>query len=150
MKRIFLLAVFITAFVATASAQGKFGLGIIVGEPTGVSMKLKLSSTSAIDAAAGWSFVKYGSLHLHADYLNEITRLASEVPFYIGIGGRLKTNNNEKHEDTRLGVRVPFGINYEPSSTPVDLFFEVVPVLDLAPSTDLNLNAAIGVRYYFK
>jgi hypothetical protein len=31
----------------------------------------------------------------------------------------------------------------------LDFFFELVPILDLAPSTDFGMNAAIGIRYFF-
>jgi hypothetical protein len=31
----------------------------------------------------------------------------------------------------------------------VDIFLEVVPILDLAPKTDFKINAAIGARYFF-
>jgi len=31
----------------------------------------------------------------------------------------------------------------------VDIFFEIVPLLDLVPETDFGPNSAIGVRYYF-
>lgn len=149
MKKLALLIFLLTAFTLSSNAQGKFGLGIILGEPTGISMKVKLSGNSAVDGALGYSFLKYGSVHIHADYLQEITKLGSEVPFYIGVGGRIKTNNSEKKEDTRFGVRVPVGINFEPKSTPIELFLEFVPVMDLTPATDFSINAAAGVRYYF-
>ncbi len=149
MKKLLLISFFITLFASGANAQGKFGLGIIIGEPTGISMKVKLSGTSAVDGALGWSFAKYSSLHVHADYLNVIARIAPQVPLYIGIGGRFKTNNSDKNQDSHLGIRVPFGLEYTPASTPIDLFFEVVPVMDLTPTTDFNFNAAAGVRYYF-
>lgn len=150
MKRIFIIISILSAFTGIAKAQGNFGLGIIVGEPTGISIKAKLSGSSAIDAALGWSFAKYSSMHIHADYLNTIAKLGSQVPLYIGIGGRLKANNGDRKEDSHLGVRVPFGIDYTPPSTPVELFFEVVPIMDLTPTTDFTWNAAAGVRYYFQ
>lgn len=151
MKRISLLLFVLMAFSTLSNAQGKFGLGIIVGEPTGLSMKYKISGDNAIDGALGWSFAKYGSLHIHADYLQNIAKLGNEVPLYIGVGGRIKTKNDNKGEsDSRFGIRIPVGIAYEPTTTPIDLFVEVVPLLDLTPSSAFTMNAAIGIRYYFK
>ncbi len=40
----------------TASAD--VGLGVVAGEPTGISFKTWMSDTDAIDAAAGWSLGK--------------------------------------------------------------------------------------------
>ena len=51
---------------AEAQVEG-LGIGIIVGEPTGICGKLWLSGRTAIDGAAAWSFNKNGNLHLHAD-----------------------------------------------------------------------------------
>ena len=31
----------------------------------------------------------------------------------------------------------------------LDVFFELVPLLDLVPSTNFELNGAIGIRYLF-
>jgi hypothetical protein len=64
---------------------------------------------------------------------------------YFGIGGRIIFQSN----DTNLGIRVPVGLDYLFSSAPVDIFLEVVPILDLTPSTDLDFGGGIGVRYWF-
>ena len=55
--------------VDDAWAQEGLGLGIILGEPTGISFKSWLSTTTAFDMAAAWSFVDEDALHLHGDYL---------------------------------------------------------------------------------
>lgn len=149
MKRIFVLLFALLAVSTVSNAQGKFGLGVILGEPTGVSGKLKLSQSSAIDGAVGMSFYKYSSLHIHADYLQNITNIGSQVPLYIGIGGRIKMRNTGNGEDTRLAARVPIGIVYEPSSTDIDLFLEFVPMLEISPEVNINWNSAIGLRFYF-
>jgi hypothetical protein len=52
-------------------------------------------------------------------------------------------------DDSKVGVRVPLGMDYLLGTAPLDFFLELVPILDLAPSTDFSLNAAIGIRYFF-
>jgi hypothetical protein len=124
------------------------GVGIIVGEPTGFSFKHWTSNTTAFDAAIAWSFINEGAFHIHADYLlhsfNLINVPEGKLPFYYGIGGRLKTSDK-----TRLGVRVPLGLAYLFQTTPVDIFLEIVPILDFIPETYFRINAALGARYYF-
>ncbi|MFC1714777.1 hypothetical protein ACFL6S_14010 [Candidatus Poribacteria bacterium] len=130
-----------TVICGAVEAQDEgLGVGIIVGEPTGLCGKLWLSSRTAIDGAAAWSFNKSGNLHLHADYL--IHSLDSNLGFYYGIGGRVKLD-----DDMRTGLRLPLGVTYITESS-IDIFFELAPLLDLAPSTDFRLNAAIGLRYF--
>jgi len=134
----------------TTAAQGRgFGLGIILGEPTGLSFKKWRSDTTAIGGAVAWSFGKKNELHLHGDYLVhnfDVFRSKKEnLASYYGIGGRIKIIKDE----SRLGVRIPLGINYILEKAPLDIFLEFVPLLDLVPSTDFEVNGAIGIRYLF-
>ena len=48
-----------------------------------------------------------------------------------------------------MGIRIPIGLDYMFESAPVDIFGEIVPILDLVDKTELNFGAAIGVRYFF-
>lgn len=152
MKQICKVIVFFGMFLVLAApaVEGRNGLGIgvIIGEPTGISLKVWSSSTTAIDAAAAWSFKKEGKLHLHMDYLFHNFRLFKarhgKLPLYYGIGVRVKFE-----EETRVGVRFPVGICYILRETPIDIFFEIVPLLDVVPETEFNFNGSIGVRYFF-
>ena len=140
-----LMIVFVITF-GTTYGQGKFGLGIILGEPTGISAKLWLSGATAIDGAVAWSFANESAFHIHADFLiHNFDVFSKVVPLYYGIGGRIKFRENE----TRLGVRIPVGVAYDIPSTTIDLFLEIVPLLNLNPSTSFTLNGAIGGRFYF-
>jgi len=133
-----------------ASAQDRgLGLGVILGEPTGISGKLWTGKRTAIDGAVAWASGKNSALHLHVDYLFHNFDLfkveKGKLPLYYGIGVRVKLAN-----DTRIGVRIPVGINYIFASAPLDIFLEVVPLLDLAPNTEFGLNIGLGARYFFK
>lgn len=151
MKRMLFLAILVFAGFQDASAQASgFGLGVIVGEPTGISAKKWLNQETALDFAAAWSFEGENSFSLHADYLFHnfwVFKVEERrLPVYIGVGGRLKFRDRK---DDKLGARFPLGINYHLRNLPVDFFLEVVPILELIPSTDFVLNAAIGARYFF-
>jgi hypothetical protein len=139
----------IILFQLSLNAQDKnFGLGIILGEPTGVSAKLWTSSENAFDFAAAWSFKGDGHLLLQADYVWHMFRLISvssgKLPFYVGIGGRVVLA-----DDALIGVRVPLGLDYMFADAPIDIFVELVPILDLAPETDFDFGGGIGARFWF-
>jgi hypothetical protein len=147
--------------VARVEAQEGFGLGVIVGEPTGISFKKWLNKEHAIDAAAAWSFSENDSFQFHADYLFHNFSLlktgdiGGRLPLYVGVGGRVKLeghdhDNGRNRHDALVGVRVPFGISFLFNKVPVDLFAEIVPILDVAPDTDFDINGAIGARFYFR
>ncbi len=138
----------------TFSQKNGFGVGIIIGEPTGISVKKWLDNYSAIDGAVAWSFGKGSGFHLHADYLAhsysvfKVSR--GTLPLYYGIGARIgNTNKNNGSSSAGLGIRVPVGVAYNFANDPLDIFFEIVPVLNLAPATDFGINAGLGIRYFF-
>jgi len=125
-----------------------FGMGIVFGEPTGLSAKLWTSRDNAFDFAAAWSFRGDGNLLLQADYVwhffNAIRVSSGKLPIYVGIGGRVILAN-----DPSVGVRVPVGLDYLFADAPIDIFLEIVPILDLTPATDFDVGGGIGIRYWF-
>ncbi|MCU0612773.1 MAG: hypothetical protein MUE60_13420 [Candidatus Eisenbacteria bacterium] len=144
---------------SAVSGQGGFGAGIILGEPTGVSLKAWLDDRTALDGAAAWSFSGHDSFQLHADWLihyfdvMEADDLRGALPVYVGIGGRIRLREEHRgddDEDVTLGVRLPFGMTYIPDSAPVDVFVEFVPTLDVVPGTDFDLAAGFGARFFFR
>ncbi len=148
-RSILLLTVFLLAATTLAGQGNGWGIGIILGEPTGLSLKVWTGGTTAFAAAAAWSFRGEGKLHLHLDYLFHNFRLlkvhSGKLPVYFGIGGRIKFE-----DEKRVGVRIPLGLCYLFKNQPLDIFFEIVPLLDLAPETAMSLNASLGIRYFFK
>ncbi len=143
---IFLVALFLP--LAVFAKEKSFGLGIILGEPTGVSLKKWTGSSTAIDGAAAWSFTGGGSLHIHVDYLIHNSSLfdvkKGKLLFYYGPGGRLKTE-----AEVRVGFRIPVGLSYEIEDTPLDVFLEIAPTLDLVPNTQFWITGGVGIRYFF-
>lgn len=142
---------------ASAGAQepDMFGLGVMLGEPTGLSVKYWLDERTAIDGALAWSFSENDSLQIHSDYLIHDHELSNsrEWSVYYGLGARLQfkdsdgSGRNSSH--SIFGLRVPLGVSYLFPDEPMDLFFEVVPILDLSPEVELDLAAAAGLRFYF-
>lgn len=130
-------------------------LGVILGSLTGISGKYRLDSGRAIDGALAYTFDGRKGMSIHADYLIDPARRlnAGELTplnLYYGLGARVSdiTDGSDKGK-ARLGIRAPIGINYLTVNPNLELFGELVPVLDLAPSTDVHLNAGIGARFRF-
>lgn len=145
--------------LSTAQAQevekGAFGLGVILGEPTGVAAKLYLDDNTAIDAAAGIAVVG-GGLHVHGDYLWHPAVLEERdvfvLPVYFGVGGRVNLRDND---DFHIGVRGVGGLLFDFKEIPLDVFIELAPVVDYVFSDiegdegiNPSLNFALGARYY--
>ena len=118
MKKIYLITIVLTVLFLTKinfAQQRGFGLGIILGEPTGISAKLWTNSGTAFDFGLGYSFTSSNSiLHLYADYVfhnSEWIRSDENFIVYYGPGARLHLNEHE----SRLGVRGVIGILWIPT-----------------------------------
>ncbi len=150
-KLSFLLIFLLLSRTPSFGQNSGFGIGLIAGEPTGVSFKNWLDSSTAWDFAVAWSIEGDNSFTLHGDYLKHRFGLFSvakgDLPLYFGVGGTLKFNDDAGQ--TAFGARVPVGLDYHFEDLPLGAFLEVVPVLGLFPETDFRLNAAIGIRYFF-
>lgn len=142
------------------SANKTFGLGLILGSPTGLSGKYFLSSSTALDFAVGDShdFDDDDGLTVHADFLWHPVNLVATQPFYMplyfGVGGRIREDDNgrDRDDDADVGVRVPVGIALDFNNVPLDIFFEIaviVNIVDEDDNDDVDLDSAIGIRYWF-
>jgi hypothetical protein len=131
--------------------HGGLGVGVILGEPTGFTMKYWLARNHAFDLGAAWAFEPNGYFELYGDYLFHFFDLIKvprgELPFYVGVGARVAIPDAGS---TLVGVRIPVGLAYEFEQVPVEVFVEIAPIVDVAPSTELRWNGGIGVRYYFR
>ena len=144
--------------------QGSLGVGVMVGSPTGLSLKKYLTEKHAFDAALGFG---YGGIHVHADYLFEqqdfMGSSEARLGWFIGIGGKFASERNRGRyynrrydEDERreqhlhAGLRVPIGLELRfQDIAPLEFFFEIAPGFEIVEYPGPTLDAAIGTRFYF-
>lgn len=151
MKKILLFMIIVLSVPAMISAKStdRLGAGIIIGEPTGIS--LKYSNFPVLGIA--WSVENH--FHVHCDYWVHEDTLKAPVNWYVGVGGKVRLFTNDSNDrkkdsdsDIGLGFRVPVGLQYYIIEE-LELFGEIVPGISLFPATGFDLDAGIGIRYYF-
>jgi len=155
------------------SSNGTFGLGLELGEPSGLNGKYFLNPSHAIDFGVGYIYDHYyagDGLHLYADYMwHPFTLVRAQpfqMPFFIGVGGRFWRfdwgcdRNDCAYSATALGVRVPLGITFDFNNVPLDIFLELTPVLDFFSGyhhdgfddhgrIHFGVDGSIGIRFWF-
>ena len=146
--RLALLLVVLSSASARAES-GSFGLGLILGQPTGVTGAYQLSDRTAIDAAIGLGWVDNRRFYLHVEFDYFLPTLISggsaELSAYLGLGGFFY----DLGDDPGFGARAPFGLSLDFTSVPLQLFLEASLLLLLTPDVDLDVRGALGFRYYF-
>ena len=53
-------------------------------------------------------------------------------------------------DDSEGAIRIPLGLSYLTARLPLELFAEIVPVVEFAPDTDADVEGGVGIRFYFK
>lgn len=147
-----IVAAIVFALFATAShAQDKgLGLGLMLGEPTGITVKQWIDWDEAWVVGAGVSIDGRDTFHMHVDYLihhyDVLAPVGFDVPIYTGLGLRF---SQDGRDGNIVGVRLPLGLDFFLSAARSDLFVEVAPVFDIAPDFEWSYNMSIGYRFFF-
>ena len=161
-----LVAAGLTSGTAHASEIGnskKFGIGGMLGAPTGLSLKYYFNQRHALDFGLGIGFWGGATLYLHGDYKFHfmLTKASHfDLPLYIGVGAKLTVwftdhdhtywGDNDAHGGyLGFGIRVPIGVSFNLNKLPLDVFLEIVPGVGLFPGIGAFVDGAVGVRYYF-
>jgi len=73
MKKTYILLIVVSLFIISNlnfAQQKGFGLGVVLGEPTGISAKFWLTPGTALDFGLGYSFTSSNSVFdFYADYV---------------------------------------------------------------------------------
>ncbi|MBI3005927.1 MAG: hypothetical protein HYY49_11020 [Ignavibacteriales bacterium] len=137
------------SFSAIAQDHG-FGLGVVIGDPTGMSANLWMSRQSTLQFGFSLSDRFKGNRALMSvDYLwhsFDVIRSTERFPVYYGVGGALTSGGGG---EAALGVRGVFGVAWLSRQVPIDVFFQVVPTVIIVPASSFGVGAGVGVRFYF-
>jgi len=148
------LALLLLALPQDARAdRGDFGVGLIVGRPTGLTGEYWLSDRTAIDMALGLDLFDGRHFYAHADFLFVLPNLLGggsvELSPYLGPGVYIADRGSKNDDRLGLGVRVPFGLSLDFTRAPLQLFIEIAVSVSLVPGVDAGVGGAGGFRYYF-
>jgi hypothetical protein len=148
--------------VKAQSPKGEdFGFGIVLGEPTGATLKFWTQPTNALVVNVGASY--FGSPRIGVDYLWHFDAFKSDVAYlYAGPGGVIGFGEGngiwykregdkyfvKEDDEIGLGARGVFGVNVVPRDTPLETFFEIGVLIGLAPDFGSSIDAALGIRFY--
>lgn len=128
-------------------APASLEIGVVIGEPSGLSAKYWVSKRNAFDLGVGWSFADEGRFDLYGDYMYHPYYFPSEYgdfPMFIGVGGALRLSDN-----SFFGVRFPLGAEYLFNRVPLTLFAQLAPIMEIIPEIDFRLEGGFGVRFAF-
>lgn len=136
------------------------GIGLMFGQPTGLTGKFWLDDKSALDVDFTYSWNH--AYNVIVDYLYH-PKFNSIVKPYIGIGGEVFLYNGydwDYHHGhhghyyvndmtAAFGIRIPLGFEVLPKDLPMGFFAELAPGLILTHDVYGFLQGSVGARFYF-
>ena len=149
-------ATFLLAFLlAVPAARADVGLGLFLGEPTGIDLKIGTGPRSGLDILAGYHEIyrdNYGGDYAHVTYV--LTPAVGHgrsviVPFRIGFGVALLDDGRRFGDNLHVGVRAPLEIGLRFRSVPLEIYGELSALLVFQDSPFLDLDGGVGFRIYF-
>ena len=181
MKRTLFAAVVAASLIAGVARSARatevgysrnFGLGVVLGDPTGLSAKLWVGRTNALDFGLGfWGYgvtdrcfadsngnqvcdhYGYHNGSINVDYLwqSNIIRSTAQLDWHVGVGGRMVFWGGGCPNDcVDLIARAPIGLDLMfQNPNFLEVFFEVAFGLYLIPPVYPDLEGGLGVRFYF-
>ena len=150
---VILTAIFAFALMRPSPARaedGRFGLGVSLGDPTGANFKLGLNDAISLDGTVGLGFIGGNHVAANVDFLwqRELTSLdRAAIDFYFGVGPKIGLFSDP--DALNVGTRAPVGLAFVFSEVPVDVFVEVAAGLWIIEAVDFDLDGAVGARYWF-
>lgn len=150
------LALLVVMLGLVAPARADVGLGVFVGEPTALDLKIGLSRRGGLDLAFGWDTFRDNRDHYaHVTYLATLAVGHGDsvnVPIRLGVGGAIYDDGTFDN-GTNLAVRAPLEIGLRFRRSPIEIYGEVALLLTFLDDHDNNntvdLQGGIGFRVYF-
>ncbi|MBU2567713.1 MAG: hypothetical protein KJ967_02925 [Elusimicrobia bacterium] len=143
----------VLVFVVYAGVQGmetrKFGIGLMVGAPTGISFKYWLNEVNAL--TGGISLGSDAAIQLNYLWHNFGATRPREgsLPVHYGFGAQAQSGGAHSGDHSRIGLRGVIGLTYLFEKAPFDVFAELAPLLEIGNNSELRLTASVGARYFF-
>ncbi len=150
------LAAVCAAWVLTRSspARADIGLGLFVGEPFGLDLKIDLERRSALDLLFGATTVRDGRADYgHVTYL--VTPLVGRgrsvlVPLRLGLGAAVFDGGGDLFDEVNVAVRAPLQLGFVLRSAPLEIYAELAFKLVLLDENDnqktADFDGGIGFR----
>lgn len=145
--QIFAILLFAGLCTSTMQAQreaGDAGIGIQIGQPTGLTLKVYNPGTS-LDILAAWDWDDFFFLNIHAIW---DTALNDEhtVHLFYGPGGYIGVRDRPGDDIADYGISGNFGVDFLINK--FELFLQATPRLSLLSTRNFDMGGGVGFRIY--
>lgn len=128
------------------------GIGVTLGSPLGVTARHWLDEEQSVEGGFGWSLSR-SRFQANVSYLWQKPALVpigrENLDLFFGGGLSLRTKSGTADGEVVFGPRLPVGLSFWVTDPNLELFAQGALNIGLIPTSDLYLDALVGVRFYF-
>lgn len=129
-----------------------WGLGAVVGAPTGLSVNYFYSEYRTLHSTLAYNFSGQDSLQLASHYTWRRNTYIDETQlgWFYGVGARLGIiDEDDRHDDDdiELGPSATLGIFHEFQDTPLEIFLKGNLTVNVIEDTDVEGDLMLGLHY---
>ncbi|NPB03053.1 MAG: hypothetical protein GXO39_01375 [Thermotogae bacterium] len=143
---------FILVSALTTAPSSGLSLGLVFGDPTGLSLKFwGVGNGAAFQLhTGGGGFVAPAKLAVSGSLLFHAT-LTHQTPIvgYIGVGAYMGMYGRRDDNYALLGMQMPLGLEILLSDIPLDVFLEIPPIFYFTSGGDVGFGMSMGLGLRF-
>ena len=134
-----------------AQRPGGVGIGIQLGDPSGLSLNLPTGGRASVDLLAAWDLDNFFFINGHALFMQPLNSAPHFGVFYgpgLFIGVRDRYNRRWDFDGkVYAGASGTIGLNYFIDQ--FEIYLRATLRLQLIDKTDGSAGGGLGLRYYF-
>lgn len=148
--------------IPTLSFAKTWGLGAVIGAPTGLSGNYFFSETRTLHTTLAYDFDGDDDLQLASHYqwrMNNLDFEGVKFGWFYGFGARFAFKDNDHHnhhkhnhhddEDLELGPSGTLGLFHEFQEIPLEAFLKGNLTVNVIEDTDVDADIMLGLHYNF-
>ncbi len=138
------------------AAKKQWGVGAVVGAPTGLSVNYFLDETRSIQSVAAFDFDGRDEINLASHltwWKRDVDTPIKPLFWFYGFGGEMVVidqshkKSHDKHFE--LGPSGTVGLFYPFKTVPTDVFLKSNLTLNIIETTNADLDLMLGLHYNF-
>lgn len=148
-----MILVFLLMRISSVSAQtvnNNWGIGIQLGQPSGISIKKHNSAGMSADILLAWDLDDFFFANLHGVWEKDISG-ADGLHFVYGPGVFAGFREHKRYKDDDdelfLGISGTFGLAYYIDQ--FEIYLRLTPRLAVIENTDGDIGGGLGFRFFF-
>jgi hypothetical protein len=150
-RKLFLFALVVASVSSRSYGQSDrdIGVGIQLGSPTGLTVKLHADDRTSYDFLAAWDLDDFFFVNAHFLWERRVEEgVDQDLRMFYGPGAFIGFFDRNAGDEAGLGVSGTAGAAMWFGA--VELYIQITPRFSLIPDTDFAIGGGLGARLYFR